>query len=60
MIENISRIANKMNGSEGNVSPELEDTGLRLYKGVYPNVSGLVAWSENCEWQSSLPLGAVP
>jgi len=22
-------------------------------------VSGLAAWSENCKWYSSLPLGAV-
>jgi hypothetical protein len=26
---------------------------------IYPKVSGLVAWSENCKWYSSLPLGAV-
>jgi hypothetical protein len=26
---------------------------------VYPKVSGLVAWSENCKWYSSLPLDAV-
>jgi hypothetical protein len=26
---------------------------------VYPIVSGLAAWSENCKWYSSLPLGAV-
>jgi hypothetical protein len=25
----------------------------------YPKVSGLAAWSENCKWYSSLPLGAV-
>jgi hypothetical protein len=24
---------------------------------VYPKVSGLTAWSENCKWHSSLPLG---
>jgi hypothetical protein len=24
---------------------------------VYPKVSGLVTWSENCKWYSSLPLG---
>jgi hypothetical protein len=24
-----------------------------------PKVSGLAAWSENCKWYSSLPLGAV-
>jgi hypothetical protein len=26
---------------------------------VYPKVSGLTAWSENCKWYNSLPLGAV-
>jgi hypothetical protein len=26
---------------------------------VYPKVSWLAAWSENCKWYSSLPLGAV-
>jgi hypothetical protein len=26
---------------------------------VYPKVSGLAAWRENCKWDSSLPLGAV-
>jgi hypothetical protein len=26
---------------------------------MYPKVSGLAAWSENCNWYSSLPLGAV-
>jgi hypothetical protein len=26
---------------------------------VYPEVSGLAVWSENCKWYSSLPLGAV-
>jgi hypothetical protein len=26
---------------------------------VYPKVSRLAAWSENCKWYSSLPLGAV-
>jgi hypothetical protein len=30
-----------------------------LYTRVYPKVSGLAAWSENCKWYSSLPLGAV-
>jgi hypothetical protein len=25
---------------------------------VYSKVSGLVVWSENCKWYSSLPLGA--
>jgi len=26
---------------------------------VYPKVFGLVVWSENCKWYSSLPLDAV-
>jgi hypothetical protein len=26
---------------------------------VYPKIFGLAAWSENCKWYSSLPLGAV-
>jgi hypothetical protein len=30
-----------------------------VHRGVYPKVSGLAAWSENCEWYSSLPLSAV-
>jgi hypothetical protein len=29
------------------------------YTRVYPKVSGLATWSENCKWYSSLPLGAV-
>jgi hypothetical protein len=29
------------------------------YTRVYPKLSGLAAWSENCIWFSSLPLGAV-
>jgi len=30
-----------------------------VYRRVYPKVSGLATWNENCEWYSSLPLGAV-
>jgi hypothetical protein len=26
---------------------------------VYPKVSGLATWNENCKWYSSLTLGAV-
>jgi hypothetical protein len=26
---------------------------------VYPKVSGLAAWSENCKWYSYLPIDAV-
>jgi len=33
------------------------DTGIAVR--LYPNVSGLAAWSENCKWYSSLTLGAV-
>jgi hypothetical protein len=29
------------------------------YTRVYPKVSGLASWSENCKWYRSLPLGAV-
>jgi hypothetical protein len=32
---------------------------LSDYMRAYPKVSGLAAWSENCKWYSSLPLGAV-
>jgi hypothetical protein len=34
-------------------------THIHIHTTVYPKVSGLVAWSENCKWYSSLPLGAV-
>jgi hypothetical protein len=30
-----------------------------MHTRVYPKVSGLAAWSENCKWYSSLPLYAV-
>jgi hypothetical protein len=26
---------------------------------VYPKVSGLATWNENCKWYSSLPLDAI-
>jgi len=29
------------------------------YMTVYPKVPGLAAWSENCKWHNSMPLGAV-
>jgi hypothetical protein len=35
------------------------DVSNTFYTRVYPKVSGLAAWSENCKWYSSLPLGAV-
>jgi hypothetical protein len=39
-------------------------TGIRKINGgvftrMYPKVSGLATWSENCKWYSSLPLDAV-
>jgi hypothetical protein len=30
-----------------------------MFTKVYPKVSGLAAWSENCKGYCSLPLGAV-
>jgi hypothetical protein len=35
------------------------NTVLWRYRTVYPKVSQLVAWSENCIWYRSLPLDAV-
>jgi hypothetical protein len=29
------------------------------YTMLYPKVSGLAAWSDNCKWYCSLPLGTV-
>jgi hypothetical protein len=29
------------------------------YTRVYPKVSGMASWGENCKWYSSLPLGAI-
>jgi len=26
---------------------------------VYPKISGLAAWRENCKWYKPVPLGAV-
>jgi hypothetical protein len=34
-------------------------THVYLYMRVYPKVSGVATWSENCKWCSSLALGAV-
>jgi hypothetical protein len=30
-----------------------------MHARMYPKVSGLAAWSENCKWYCSLPVGAV-
>jgi hypothetical protein len=42
-------------------SPEYPHTvsGKVGHISVYPKVSRLPAWSENCKWYSSLPLSAV-
>jgi hypothetical protein len=32
---------------------------MTRYMRMYPKVSGLAAWSENCKWYSPLPLDAV-
>jgi hypothetical protein len=36
-----------------------ENSGQTTNTGVYPKVSELAAWSKNCKWYSSVPLGAV-
>jgi hypothetical protein len=41
------------------VSSIHESYGVITNTRVYPKVSGLTAWSENCKWNSSLPLDAV-
>jgi hypothetical protein len=38
---------------------EYETVSLLSYFRVYPKVSGLAAWSENCKWYSCVPLVAV-
>jgi hypothetical protein len=38
---------------------ELHNMKTSCNMGVYPKISGLAAWSKNCKWYSSLPLGAV-
>jgi hypothetical protein len=37
----------------------IEYDGKARHMRVYPKLSGLVVWSENCKWYNSLPLGAV-
>jgi hypothetical protein len=51
----------KRAGSKADHSPprSVEFKNAWWYTRVYPKVSGLVAWSENCKWHSSLTLGAV-
>jgi hypothetical protein len=44
--------------SEDSENIKLSDS-LRINMRVYPKVSGLAAWLENCKWYSSLPLSAV-
>jgi hypothetical protein len=46
------------------VSPEYKSVASKVHKfdrytRVYQKVSGLAAWSENCKWYNSLPLGVV-
>jgi len=45
-------------GRGANNSSPYEATLLRNMR-VYPKVSELAAWSENCKWYSPLPLGTV-
>jgi hypothetical protein len=37
----------------------MKDTESFVDTKVYSEVPGLAAWSKNCKWYSSLPLGAV-
>jgi len=48
-------------GNSSNCHPSLEGYSRASVRNtrVYPKVSGLAAWSENCKWYSSLPLSAV-
>jgi hypothetical protein len=42
--------------------PEIPGGNVRYlvsHTRVYPEVSGLAVWRENCKWYSSLPVGAV-
>jgi hypothetical protein len=41
------------------MNDEKKKIGLFRATRVYPKVSGLAAWSENCKWYSSLLLGAA-
>jgi hypothetical protein len=45
--------------TQGGAAVKFDPQLRTLYKMVYPKVSGLAAWSENCKWYGSLPLGAV-
>jgi hypothetical protein len=39
---------------------DMGQKGLKIqHRRVYTKVTGMAAWSENCKWYSSLPLGAV-
>jgi hypothetical protein len=49
----------EMAESRGRRRELLEERYLTQHTRVYPEVSGLAVWSENCKWYSSLPLGAV-
>jgi len=42
-----------------NITTPMSQTSETTLTNVYPKVSGLAAWSENCKWYSSLALGAV-
>jgi hypothetical protein len=42
--------------SEALTEVKIEGLGkIRFITRVYPKVSGLATWSENCKWYSSLP-----
>jgi hypothetical protein len=39
--------------------PKYDIFAFIFYTNVYPKVSGMAAWSENCKWYNSLPQVAV-
>jgi hypothetical protein len=49
LTEDMKRLKNRM----------LDKISYHTHTKMYPKVSGLAAWSENCKRYSYLPLGAV-
>jgi hypothetical protein len=53
-----TQLVKKSHPSPPFMKPYPEPT-IQNYTRVYPKASGLTAWSEDCKWYSSLPLGTV-
>jgi hypothetical protein len=45
--------------SPGNYMPLMHGAAYLAFTRVYPEVSELAAWSENCKWYRSVPLDTV-